>query len=151
MLRLNFPKDRLREMAACALAAARDAASHIQRTSLPGTMQEWRCSDLTAPRDYVIHTIRDDMFSSTYAAMTEASLLSLEASRVVALRMQVMMLGGTAAWNEADLMVREKTKAFGQAFIDLSTGSSQASVCSDLRAVVKDNYERLSARGRLDW
>lgn len=88
------------------------------------------------------------MLASTFVAFTEASLLSLEASRVVALRMQVMMLGGTAAWNEADLMVREKTKAFGRAFIDLSTGSSQASVCSDLRAVVKDNFERLSARDR---
>jgi hypothetical protein len=84
------------------------------------------------------------MLASTLVAMTEASLLSLEASRVVALRMQVMMLGGKAAWNEADLMLREKAEAFGQAFIDLSTGSSQASVYSNLRAVVKHNYERLS-------
>jgi hypothetical protein len=56
------------------------------------------------------------------------------------------MLGGTAAWNEADLMVREKTKAFSQAFLDLAAGSSRSDVYSDLRAIVKENYDRLSER-----
>ena len=86
------------------------------------------------------------MFASTLVAMTEASLLGFEASPVVALRMQVFMLGGTAAWNEADLMVREKTKAFSQAFRDLAAGSSRSDVYSDLRAIVKENYDRLSER-----
>jgi hypothetical protein len=85
------------------------------------------------------------MFASPLVAMTEATLLTLEASRVVALRMQVLMLGGTAAWDEADLMVREKTTAFSQAFFDLAGGSSHSAICSDLRAVVKDNYDRLSS------
>ncbi|WNV12791.1 hypothetical protein [Tardiphaga sp. 709] len=85
------------------------------------------------------------MFASPLVGMTEAPLLTLEASRVVALRMQVLMLGGTAAWDEADLMVREKTVAFSQAFLDLAGGPSQSAVYSDLRAVVRDNYDRLSA------
>lgn len=85
------------------------------------------------------------MFVSTLVAMTEATLLTLEASRVIGLRMQVLMLGGTAAWDEADLMVREKTKAFSQAYFDLAGGSSRSAVYSDLRAVVKDNYDRLSS------
>lgn len=83
--------------------------------------------------------------------MTEASLLGFEASRVVALRMQVFMLGGSAAWDEADLMVREKTKAFGQAFLDLAAGSSQSAVCADLRAIVKENHDRLSGGMEGRW
>jgi hypothetical protein len=44
--------------------------------------------------------------------MTESTLLTMEASRVIALRMQVFMLGGAGALQEADLMVKEKTTAF---------------------------------------
>jgi hypothetical protein len=86
------------------------------------------------------------MFATSLVAMTEASLLGVEASRVVALRMQVFMLGGAAAWDEADLMVREKTQAFSAAFFDLAAGSSRSDVYSDLRAIVKENYDRLSTR-----
>jgi len=86
------------------------------------------------------------MFVTSLVAMTEASLLGFEASRVVALRMQVFMLGGTAAWDEADLMVSEKTRAFSQAFLDLAAGSTRSAVCSDLRTIVKENYDRLSER-----
>jgi hypothetical protein len=60
--------------------------------------------------------------------MTESTLLTMEASRVIALRMQVFMLGGAGALQEADLMVKEKTTAFNKAMVDLSNGVPQSSV-----------------------
>jgi hypothetical protein len=86
------------------------------------------------------------VLASTFVTMTELTLLSMEASRVVALRMQVLMLGGVAALDEAELMISEKTSAFQKAFVDLSGGASQTDVCSDLRTVVQGNIQRLSAR-----
>lgn len=85
------------------------------------------------------------MFASPFVMMTETALLSMEASRVIALRMQIFMLGGVAAMEEAELMFEEKTKAFGKAFADLSGGASQSDVRAEIRAVVQSNIQRLTA------
>jgi hypothetical protein len=63
------------------------------------------------------------MFASTVVAMTEASLLSVEASRIAALHLQVLLLGGAAAWDQADLMAREKAQTLSQTFLDLVCAS----------------------------
>lgn len=55
------------------------------------------------------------MFAESLVAMTEVSLLSLEASCVIAMRMRVIMLGGADARTEAELMIREKLIAFSRA------------------------------------
>lgn len=85
------------------------------------------------------------MFVSTLVMLTETTLLTMEASRVIALRMQLFMLGGAGALQEADLMVKEKTTAFNKAMVDLSNGVPQSSVRSDIRTVVQANIRRLAA------
>lgn len=85
------------------------------------------------------------MFASTLVMMTETTLLTMEASRVIALRMQVFMLGGPGALQEADLMIDEKARAFKKALIDLSNGVPQSNVRSDIRSVVQANIRRLAA------
>lgn len=86
------------------------------------------------------------MYASIFVMMIETALMSVEASRVIALRMQVFANGGAEAWHEADLMIHEKTLAFNKALDDLRNGSSQSSVRSDIRAVVQANIRRLVVR-----
>jgi len=86
------------------------------------------------------------MYASIFVMMTETAFLSIEASRVIALRMQVFANGGAEAWHEADLMIHEKTQAFNTALVDLRNGSSQSSVRSDIPSVVQANIRRLVAR-----
>jgi hypothetical protein len=85
------------------------------------------------------------MLASTMVAMTEMTLLGLEARRVIALRMQVLMLGGVNALSAADLMVNERKAACRKASSDLSAGASHAGVRSDLRPLVQGNIARLTA------
>jgi len=86
------------------------------------------------------------MYASIFVMMTETAFLSIEASRVIALRMLVFANGGAEAWHEVVLMIHEKTQAFNKALDDLRNGSSQSSVRSDIRAVVQANIRRLVVR-----
>lgn len=85
------------------------------------------------------------MFASPFVIMMETALLSMEACRVIALRTQVLMLGGVAALDEAELMVGEKNKAFLKAFVDLSCGGSHSDVRAEIRTIVQGNIARLTA------
>lgn len=105
------------------------------------------CSTVGRSVGGLTHTsIGTVMLASTIVAMSELTLLAIEANRVIALRMRVLMLGGVAAMTEAELMVREKQIAVQKAISDLSGGASQAAVRSDIRSVVQGNIVRLSSR-----
>jgi len=74
-------------------------------------------------------------------------MLAVEANSVVALRMMKLMLGGTEARREAELMVREKIRAGLEATANLMAGASGDEIVHRYRQHVAANAKRL---GRLN-
>jgi hypothetical protein len=74
-------------------------------------------------------------------------MLAVEANSVVALRMMKLMLGGTKARREAELMVREKIRAGLEATANLMAGASGDEIVHRYRQHVAANAKRL---GRLN-
>jgi hypothetical protein len=79
-----------------------------------------------------------------FLAVMENTLSTIEASGVIALRVQMISQGGPAAQVEAELMVTEKMRAFTQAATDIAHGASPAEVCEGFRSAIRANYNRLS-------
>jgi hypothetical protein len=71
-------------------------------------------------------------------------MLSLEANRVVALRLLKLMRGGKAARREANLMISEKVAAAIRANASLFAGASPEQVVGIYRRRVARNAKRLS-------
>ena len=81
------------------------------------------------------------MFFPWYASM----MLAIESNGVIALRMTKLASGGTAAQDEAVLMVREKVAASIEASNTLLGGGSVVSVVDRYREHVQANSARLLA------
>jgi hypothetical protein len=73
------------------------------------------------------------------------AMLALEAQKVVELRLVRLAWGGCEAWDEALLMVSEKTRAVAEAADTLITGGSLETVVARYREHVAANTERLLA------
>ena len=73
-----------------------------------------------------------------------AAMLSVEAQRVIALRMMAFAAGGPNAHAEATRMVSEKLAASVTAATTLMTGGSPAVVMAQVRRRVRSNSRRLS-------
>jgi hypothetical protein len=71
-------------------------------------------------------------------------MLALESNRVIGLRFAKIAQGGTVAWDEAQLMVSEKMRAFAEATETLMTGGTTAAVLSRYQEHVTANVGRLS-------
>lgn len=81
---------------------------------------------------------------SPFVAFCETMMMSVEASRVISLRM-AMMLQGDASLNEMQLMVSEKVEAFSRAATDMACGISYSAVCNNFRTAIAANETRLLA------
>jgi hypothetical protein len=75
-----------------------------------------------------------------------AAMLSLEAQRVVALRMMKLVSGGTNAQAEASLMVTEKVSEAMAVAATLLRGGTGQVVIAQVRRRVRSNSRRLSRR-----
>lgn len=69
--------------------------------------------------------------------------LAAEANGVIALRMIKLMLGGTSARREAELMVSEKIHAALEAGVSLMSGASSNEIVNRYRQHVARNAKRL--------
>lgn len=78
------------------------------------------------------------------------TMLAIEANEVVSLRLAKLAMGGTAAWDEADVMVSEKIRANLEAFASLLSGESSLSVINRYRDLVGENCGRLKSTVRGD-
>jgi len=76
----------------------------------------------------------------------DATMLSLEAQRVINLRMMKLALGGRRGEAEARRMATEKVFAAMEAGIALWHGGSGSSVLAGYRKRVRANSRRLSRR-----
>jgi hypothetical protein len=76
----------------------------------------------------------------------DATMLSIEAQRVVGLRMMKLARGGTEAQAEAQRMVNEKIFASMGAAVALLYGGSSRSVMAHYRKRVRANTRRLSGK-----
>lgn len=74
----------------------------------------------------------------------EASLLAVEASGVVGLRLAMLAAGGEAAHAESLLMISEKVAAGLEASETLIRGGSASTVISRYREHVQSNARRLA-------
>ena len=74
----------------------------------------------------------------------DATMLSLEAQRVVGLRMMKLAGGGKNAQAEASRMVTEKFTASMAAAATLMCGGSGQTVLAEVRKKVRSNSRRLS-------
>ena len=73
------------------------------------------------------------------------SMLAIESSEVVGLRLAKLAMGGAAAWDEADVMVSEKIGASVEAFASVLSGESTLSVINRYRELVGANCGRLKS------
>jgi hypothetical protein len=73
-----------------------------------------------------------------------ATLLALESSRVIGLRLNRLAAGGKNAADEAHLMVSEKVHAAAEAAATLMTGGSPSKVVRQYRKRVAASAARLS-------
>lgn len=73
-----------------------------------------------------------------------AAMLALESNRVIGLRLAKIAKGGTAAFEEAHLMISEKISAAHEATETLMTGGTTAAVISRYHEHVVRNAGRLS-------
>ena len=76
--------------------------------------------------------------------MFNLMMLSVEANRVIALRMMKLMRGGRSARREAKLMVSEKIIAASEAAASLIAGTSTDRIVHRYRQHVARNANRLS-------
>lgn len=74
-----------------------------------------------------------------------AGLLAIESSEVIQLRMWRVCAGGTKAFDECVLMVREKAEAAREASRNLAQGGSLLNVVERYRGHVAANAHRLKA------
>jgi hypothetical protein len=74
------------------------------------------------------------------------AMLAVESGGVVALRMMKLMLGGSDALTEAELMVSEKVNAAFEATASLMAGASGHDVIDRYRQHVAANAARLAVR-----
>jgi hypothetical protein len=79
-----------------------------------------------------------------YKFWYDATMLSIEAQRVVALRMMKLAMGGKRARAEANRMVTEKVFASMTAAATLMGGGSGDAVVAQVRRRVRSNSRRLS-------
>ncbi|MEA2840558.1 MAG: hypothetical protein QOF41_1888 [Methylobacteriaceae bacterium] len=75
-----------------------------------------------------------------------ATMLAIESTRVIGLRMTKIAGGGTAALDETQLMVGEKIRAGVEAMETLISGGTTAAVLSRYHEHVSANVGRLSRR-----
>jgi hypothetical protein len=76
----------------------------------------------------------------------EATMLALEANRVIGLRLIKIAHGGIEAGREVNLMVQEKIAAAAEAQATLMGGGGIEAVLNGYRRYVVGNAERLSPR-----
>jgi len=79
-----------------------------------------------------------------WAMGTAITLSSLEAQRVMGLRMVKMAKGGSAADVEAKLMVSEKMGAAWEAGAMIAAGGSPMRVLKRYRTIMRENTKRLT-------
>ena len=83
------------------------------------------------------------MFGKWMKLAVETSMLALESQQVIGLRLLKLSSGGTTASREANRMVDEKVKAFGEAAANVVTGGTTRSVVKSYRRKVQANRRRL--------
>ena len=83
------------------------------------------------------------MFLSLFVSSIENSLMALEASNVIAMRLQMFCKGDAQALRESELMLSEKIDAFTQAGFDMAAGASTTLICKNFRAAIQANEARL--------
>ena len=76
----------------------------------------------------------------------DATMLSIEAQRVIHLRMMKLAMGGTGVRAEAHRMVNEKIFASMGAAATLLSGGSSDAVMAHYRRRVRSNSRRLSRK-----
>jgi hypothetical protein len=79
------------------------------------------------------------MFDSWFAM----TMLAIESNNVIGLRLAKVAGGGTAALDEADLMVSEKILASSEAFNALANGACSLALINRYREIVAANADRL--------
>jgi hypothetical protein len=85
------------------------------------------------------------MFLSLFVSSIENSLMALEASNVIAMRLQMFCKGDSQALRESELMLFEKIDAFTRAGFDIAAGASNTMIRKIFRAAIQANEARLSA------
>jgi hypothetical protein len=65
------------------------------------------------------------MFLSLFVSSIESAMMTLEATNVIAMRLQMFCKGDAQALRESELMVSEKLDAFTRAGFDILTNATK--------------------------
>jgi hypothetical protein len=85
------------------------------------------------------------MFLSLFVSSIESAMMTLEATNVIAMRLQMFCKGDAQALRESELMVSEKLDAFTRAGFDILTDASNDMIRENFRTAIQANEARLSA------
>jgi hypothetical protein len=83
------------------------------------------------------------MFLSLFVSSIENSLMALEASNVIAMRLQMFCKGDVQALRESELILSEKIDAFYASWFCIAAGGSNTMM--NFRTAIQANEARLSA------
>jgi hypothetical protein len=81
-----------------------------------------------------------------FSLFISATMLAIDSSRVIALRLSRIACGGMEAADETQLMVSEKVRAGAEAMETLISGGTTAAVVVRYQEHVSANIRRLSRR-----
>jgi hypothetical protein len=84
------------------------------------------------------------MFASLVIAAMEASIIPLEANTLIMMQMEHLFVGPKTVRGERDL-IRDKFLMLQRAFTDALSDPTQVKTGQDLRSIIRNNYECLSA------
>jgi hypothetical protein len=85
------------------------------------------------------------MILSLFVSGIDTALMTVEASNVIAMRLQMIAKGDAAGQRESELMILEKMEAFAQAGLDVAAGTSSSVIQNNFRALIRANEARLRA------
>ena len=85
------------------------------------------------------------MFLSLFASSIENILMTLEATNVISMRLQMFCKGDAQALRESELMLSEKLETFAHAGLDAMSGASNKVIRDNFRAAIQANEVRLRA------
>ena len=85
------------------------------------------------------------MFLSLFVSGIESALMTIEASNVISMRLQMFCKGDAQALRESELMLSEKVEAFARAGSDIMAGASNSMIRDNFRTAIRANEARLIA------
>jgi hypothetical protein len=90
------------------------------------------------------------MILSLFVSSIETTLVKIEATNAIAMRLQMITKGDAEPLRETELMVREKLETFARTGSDMLADVSEAIILDNFRAAIRANEVRFAVGDLID-